>query len=136
MKKILQLSLIALLVLLMAAVVMLAGCTSSGQEQNAQQGSPPSGNGRQANPNRPYFGNRTGGPGGNIGNLTDAQRQQLFQQRMQQAVAACEGKTAGESCALQNARGNMTGTCQSQNSTLLCMGGFGGRSGQFNRSAQ
>ncbi|MGC8851463.1 MAG: hypothetical protein ACP5O3_04580 [Candidatus Micrarchaeia archaeon] len=61
----------------------------------------------------------------NFTNLTDAQRQQFLEERMQ----ACNGKAEGDSCALQDARGNAVGACSSLNGTLECVvarGNFNG----------
>lgn len=132
MDKIVKLSLIALLVILMAALVMLFGCTSSGQPQaGPQDGDQPQqqgGAGYQGGNDR-GFGNRS-----NFGNLTAEQRQQMFGQRLKEAAAACDGKTAGDSCVMQSPRGNRTSTCENQNGTLMCAGGFG-RGGFGNRTA-
>jgi len=51
----------------------------------------------------------------------------------QNLSAACQGKSAGDSCYLQTPRGNITGTCQMRNETLMC--NMGNRSyGGYNRS--
>ena len=62
--------------------------------------------------NRRFRGNGTG-----FGNMTDAQRQQFMQQR----IDACNGKTDNDSCTIANTRGAMNGTCQTFNNTLECM---------------
>ena len=51
------------------------------------------------------------------GNMTAAQRQQFMQQR----IDACNGMSENDSCSIPSPRGQMNGTCQSQNSTLQCM---------------
>jgi predicted small secreted protein len=133
-KGVLILVLLALLmVILVLGSMMLSGCASDNGQPSDVQGagaSQPAGQGR--------FGP---GMGRNFtGNLTDAQRQQLFEQRMQQAIAACNGKADGDACALQSQRENFTGNCRSLNNTLSCSGGMGsnGMGGGFrgrNRTA-
>lgn len=61
--------------------------------------------------------NRTGFNGGN---LTDAQRQQMFQQRQQAAIDACSGKNVGDTCVLVSSRYNATGICNTLNQTIQC----------------
>jgi hypothetical protein len=123
------------LVILIAAIISISGCTSNDQAQT----SPPdagsyqisqqdnsaqnSGNPQMGGGPNGRFGNRTGGfPG----NLTQEQRQQMFAERTRLATAACENKAEGESCEMQNQRGNMPGACKTQNGTLMCSFGDGG----------
>jgi Flp pilus assembly protein TadG len=66
----------------------------------------------------------------NTTNMTDAERQQMFESMMQAASAACQNKTEGDSCTMQNQRGEMSGTCKTQEDKLMCMGaGPSGRRG-------
>ncbi|MFA5106615.1 MAG: hypothetical protein WC506_06680 [Candidatus Micrarchaeia archaeon] len=93
--------LVLLLVLLIAFIVLSQGCTSQPQGEKGANW--------QADGNRDFSGNRTGA-------LDDSQRQ-----AMQQALGqACNGKSAGDSCAADSGRFNMTGTCQNLNGSLLC----------------
>ena len=56
-----------------------------------------------------------------------------FQGMTQNLTAACQGMSAGDSCHLQTPRGNINGTCQIRNETLMC--NMGNRSyGGYNRS--
>ena len=101
---------LALLFVLLAFTIAFSGCVSS------DQGQAPSGN-------HSWRGGRPGNfTGGRFGNLTDEQRQQMFNQ----LAAACQGKAAGDACEMQTPRGNMTGTCETRNETLVCSAGFGG----------
>jgi len=131
-------SAIALLVL---AVVVLCGCASSGQDLgsgqavgNQQQYGQQQMSGRQQGNDAPDFGNRTGRPRGEFGNMTAEKSQQMFEQRTKEAAAACEGKAAGDSCSVRMGRGNETATCQDQNGALLCQPPMGGMPGGFNGS--
>ncbi|MEM3555122.1 MAG: hypothetical protein QXF56_00125 [Candidatus Micrarchaeia archaeon] len=38
--------------------------------------------------------------------------------------AACEGKSEGDTCFLQTPKGNETGTCQTHDETLICVGNW------------
>ena len=129
------------LVLIVTFVILLSGCTAqdnSGQQngqgyENSSQAPPsapgqygnfngtgqmaPSGQGRYGGFNRSRFGM------GNFSNLTDAQRQQLMAQRMQQMQSACSGKAGGDACSLQGQNGGISGTCTSANGTLFCSAG-------------
>ncbi len=76
--------------------------------------------------------NMTGRGAGAFGNMTDAQRQQMAQA----FATACDGKAAGDACAVQasfgtaGARGEMNGTCSARNGTLSCTpSGMMGRRG-------
>lgn len=97
-----------LLAALIGSVVLLAGCTGS------SGGAPQGGYGQ--------YGNRSG-----FGNMTADQRQAM----MQQMAAACQGMALGNNCTIQSQRGNRPGTCQTMNSTLICIGQYGG----YNRTA-
>ena len=130
-----QLLLILLLIALAAAVVLLSGCVSASSPQqgsgigagqqggaNLLQGGAASG---QGNFTGGRFGNRAGA---GFGNMTDAQRQQMLSQRMQQAKDACNGLASGSPCIMQaGPRGNATGNCQLQNGTLECVYQMNGR---------
>ncbi|VVB70678.1 Uncharacterised protein [uncultured archaeon] len=63
----------------------------------------------------------------NYGNMTPAERQQAMQARMQSLISACQGETAGNNCTIQGRNGTITGICQVQNNTFLCVTRFGGR---------
>jgi len=90
--------------LALAAAVVLCGCTATDNsvQQNASD-------------------NSSLAPGHGMRNFTDAQRQQMFQDRIQQAAAACEGKLENDSCETQGSRGNTNGTCRDRNGTLSCL---------------
>ncbi|MFH1247447.1 MAG: hypothetical protein V1644_03635 [Candidatus Micrarchaeota archaeon] len=78
-----------------------------------------------------------GGPGGTGGqggqfpfqgrggqNMTDEQRQQFFNERLQVAMAACQNKTSGDTCIVQSPRGGLNGTCSTQDGILSCQVSF------------
>ena len=146
MDKWMEISLIIMLVLAIAGVVMLSGCTASngdygaapdsggsGQQYAAGNGSAGfgSGNGMMQDGSRQWNGTRAGTRSGMMGrgNITEAQRQQM----MQAWTAACEGKAAGDACTVQGTFGSsgaqeLNGTCSSRNGNLTCMpANFGGR---------
>ena len=126
MEKLVKIILILVLALAVAAAILLSGCTAS------------DGNGQQYAGDGSAQGNRTGmmrnGSGmnvrGGLGNITDAQGQQM----MQAWAAACGGKASGDACAVQSAlggaQGKMNGTCSSRGGNLTCMPiGMGGQPG-------
>ncbi len=116
--------LLALLLLLaLLFIVMLAGCTATEGDSGNSAVQP------QTGPQQPRqqagnfgYGNRTG----RFGNLTAEQRQQMFEQRMRMAAAACQNLSEGDSCLLPAQRGNTSGTCNTYNGTLICRGNFTG----------
>ena len=131
-----EIALLVFLVIAVAAAILLSGCTSDSQQaDNQQAGSLGSGQGgANADAQAAAPAGWQGQPGnftrgGQFGNLTAEQRQQMAAQRMQQAAAACEGKNDGDSCAMQGQRGNSAGTCKTLNETLSCMGAGGIRGG-------
>jgi len=103
-----EMPVVTLAIILILAAAMFSGCVSDSQGLANQQG----GSASHA------FGNRTGMRNGNgsFGNMTDEQRQQMAQQ----AAAACDGKAAGDSCAISFGRMNATAVCVARNSSLVC----------------
>ena len=69
--------------------------------------------------NKTYFGERQGGEFRG-GNLTGEQREQMFEERQQIAIEACQDKTEGDSCILQNPGGEIEGICKIVEDNLLC----------------
>ena len=53
-------------------------------------------------------------------NLADEQRDQVIQEREQQAQDACVGKAEGDSCSIENPMGQMEGTCTQLDNKLVC----------------
>lgn len=55
-------------------------------------------------------------------NISDEERQQMMEARMQTAITACRDKAEGDACTMTagGSRGNMTGTCKTQNGNLTC----------------
>jgi hypothetical protein len=135
MDKWMEISLIIALALSIACIMMLAGCTASdsGQAVAGNAG----GIAQDDRGNGAVWGNRSGmmqngsRQPGMRGNITDAQRQQM----MQEGAAACDGKSEGDACAVQNAfggaQGGMNGTCLGRDGNLTCMPpGAGGQQGR------
>lgn len=54
-------------------------------------------------------------------------RNAMFQQMQENAAAACQDKTEGDACTMQNPRGEMPGTCKTQEGKLVCSPEFEGR---------
>lgn len=81
-------------------------------------------------------------PGENNGrppamNMSEEERQQMMEARMQTATAACQDKAEGDACAMQGSGGDMTGTCKTgrDGSGLMCnvMRGSGGNNRSWER---
>lgn len=55
-------------------------------------------------------------------NISDEERQQMMEARMQTAITACHDKVEGDACTMTavGPRGNATGTCKTQNGNLTC----------------
>lgn len=60
-------------------------------------------------------------------NRVPGDRDAMFQQMQENAAAACQDKTEGADCAMQNPRGEMPGTCKTQEGKLMCSPEFEGR---------
>jgi len=90
-----------LMALAIASSIIILGCASNNKNQSYQ--------------GKGNYQNRFG-----ANNLTQEQRQQMIEQRMQSMIAACKEKTEGGACTIQNPRGSKTGTCKTQNETLVC----------------
>ena len=54
-------------------------------------------------------------------------RDAMFQQMQENAAAACQDKTEGAECTMQNPRGDMQGTCKTQEGKMLCSPELEGR---------
>lgn len=119
----------AAIIVIAAAIllgVILTGCTAPGQENPGQVSTV-----GQAGDHGPWMSDQPDGSPPDFGrgpprfngsgNLTDAQRQAFAQQRMQAVTGACQGMKEGDACTLAGRRTNTTGTCQTQNNTLLCV---------------
>jgi len=109
-----------IVVLLILTGVFITACASTPKTGNTAQ--PVASSNGQVQPNNADVStgvyNRTGMYSGNI---SDAQRQAMFQQRQQAAIDACNGKNVGDSCILESPRNNITGTCSTLNETIQCM---------------
>ena len=57
---------------------------------------------------------------GDISNLTEEQRQQMFEERQQISIEACKDKSEGESCMLESPRAEMEGVCEMGEENLVC----------------
>ena len=120
-------------VILVFAIIITA-CSSTPNVDNSQQNvqNSPQVNPDNSNPvppsdnnQAPQVGwqNRTRGQG-QFGNMTPEQRQQMMATMIQQVTDACQGMNDGDNCTIQNQRGNRTGTCATQNGTIMCNAGF------------
>lgn len=84
-------------------------------------------------------------PGENNGrlpmNMSEEERQQMMEARMQTAITACHDKAEGDACTMQGPGGDMTGTCKTgrDGSGLMCnmgmnmMRGSGGNDRSWER---
>ena len=135
---------------LLIGTVIIAGCSSSGNNipadtsnGNVAQQSPANavdsganGNSQDTGTNadtdsgyRQFNGNRSGRYGGGM-NPTDEQRTQMMQEIIQAETDACNGMSEGDACSVSASSqygpgGARNGTCTFQNSTLLCRTNFG-----------
>ena len=119
---------LALALIFLTAAIALSGCVNSSPDTPSN----PTAQGWRGGGPRNFTGDRnfsrgqnfSRGPGfngsGRFGNLTDGERQQLFEQMIRHAAAACEGKTEGAACETQSPRESRNGTCQTRNGTLSC----------------
>ena len=96
-----------IIMLVLAIAVTVTSCSSNNTSPNTSAA--PQARGQ----------NRSRGQIG-YGNLTPEERQQMIATAIQQATEACQDKSVGDSCIIQNSRYNRTGICNIQNSTLLC----------------
>ena len=111
--------------LLILTGIFITACTSTPQIDNAvaqpaisTDNQVQSNSAQSDNSNIPSnISNRTGMYRGNI---TDEQRQVMFQQRQQAAIDACKGKNIGDSCTLTTQRNSITGICKTLNETVQC----------------
>ena len=106
---------ISLLLVIAMLALMMSACSGPQGAPNA-----PAESGPQA---------QRGAPSGprQFGNMTDAQRQQMFAQMTQQAIDACSGKSEGDTCTMTSQRGDRSGNCTMRNATLQCNTSVGGR---------
>ncbi len=124
-----------LIILLIASMMAIAGCSSNNQEQNQVQDQQMQNQVQDANTQNQAVNAQQNQEQGNPNyrqwrrdsnftrdsNLTDAQRQQMVQQRIQLAVDACQNKQENDACTIQSPRGERAGTCiTNQNNQLMC----------------
>jgi hypothetical protein len=137
MKKTLSIVIVCALVAL--SVALISGCsqpagtspTDDGNSLNQgrfQQGVRPQDRGGGQNPSG-YPGrlNGTMNGSGRFGNMTEAERQALMEERLQQGKEACAGKAEGDTCTTPSPRGDQEGTCTLQDANLICRGQMGGQ---------
>ena len=53
-------------------------------------------------------------------NLTEEKRQQMFEERQQKMIEACEGKNEGDVCQFQVRMGKSGGICKIMDENLVC----------------
>jgi hypothetical protein len=134
MENIAMVSLAALIIIGMIFSFTFTGCAPKTENANTV------GVGGINDVNSPSAGNppndtRPQGPGGQ-GNLTDEERQVMMEQRMNEAISACKDMAEGDTCTITSSRGEMQGTCQTRNETIMCDAGFGGRQPPTGQPAQ
>ncbi|OGM02320.1 hypothetical protein A3K72_01425 [Candidatus Woesearchaeota archaeon RBG_13_36_6] len=54
-------------------------------------------------------------------NLSEEERQALFEERMQWALDACKEKVEGDSCGFEGPNGEISGVCTIRETTLMCV---------------
>ncbi len=57
-----------------------------------------------------------------INDINEEQRQNMLEEREQIAQQACDEKTKGDLCIIENPMGEMQGTCSIINNDLTCLG--------------
>ena len=99
-----------ILVLLIFSVILMQGCSKSNGDFQGR---------RDFSGERPFPGgmNRSQLPGGN---LSEEERQQMFEERQQEMVEACTGKSEGDSCVIESPRGSTEGKCNLVDDNLAC----------------
>ena len=53
-------------------------------------------------------------------NLTEEERQQMFEERQQQAINSCQGKNEGDSCTFNGPTEDVDGICKTMDENLVC----------------
>ena len=107
---------LAISILFMLSILIISGCSSNNEPSYQSNNTNPAyekGDGAARNN---QFGT------GRKNNLTQEERQQMIEARMQLAKTACQDKTEGDACAIQGQRGEINGTCKNQNGVLMCTG--------------
>ncbi len=92
---------LSVLLLIMLSTIVISGCSSERPRFQAGQ----------------RMENFTVGPG----NLSEEERQALFEERMQEAVEACQEKAEGDSCIFEGPNGEISGVCAIRETNLSCM---------------
>jgi len=82
-------------IILILSILMISGCSSS----------------------KNFRGNR-------LMNLSEEERQKLFEERQQKAIEACQGKNQGDVCKIQTPRGELNTTCKTEEGNLMCISNY------------
>lgn len=80
--------------LLVLSIIITSGCSSNNQRNYPQRG--------------------------NFQDMTEEERQQMFEERQQKMIDACEGKDEGDVCTIESPRGETEGTCEIIDNNLIC----------------
>lgn len=103
MKKIIMLT--ALLILM---IIIIIGCSSQKSNIHNRQG---------------FLRNQNMSSGqwsGRNLNLTEEERQKLFEERQQKAIESCRDKNEGDKCLFENPQGEIEGKCKTIDNKLVC----------------
>ena len=93
---------ILLLSLLLLGMIITSGCSSNEQRRFPQR------EGFQGMPDVPI-------------NISEEERQQMFEERLQKAIEACQGKNEGDSCQFEEHIGDLSGICKIMDENLVCI---------------
>lgn len=98
-----------LMIIVMISITLLSGCSSNNQKSDI----------RQARGSYSIEANKQLGTE-RANNLTEEERQKLFEERQQQMIEACEGKNDGDACQFQVRMGESDGICKIMDENLVC----------------
>ena len=91
----------SILIFLMLGIFVLSGCSSTEQ---------------RIFPQRDEF----QGVPDTMANISEEERQQLFEERQQQAIDSCQDKNEGDACIFESPRGETQGVCKNIDNNLVC----------------
>lgn len=92
---------ILIIIFLTLSSVILTGCFSTEQRRFPQRG------GFQGMSDRAM-------------NISEEERQQMFEERQKQGIEACQGKNEDDSCQFEGPMGGIEGTCKIMDENLVC----------------
>ena len=97
-------------ILIVLSIVMVIGCSSENKRADINKGQ------RDAASEE----NRRLGAGG-LGDTGEEEIQEMFKERQQNAIEACNGKTEGDGCEFENPRGAVSAICKRMEGNLVCI---------------